>query len=203
MLQVYCKLVWGCETSRTQNDGATTIWNHAGDHADKQHVVPKASSQKWHVTFMFIFHWLKLKFKWIGKCNPTVCPEGEKEQAEYMRTALLTTTCVPTWGMPLFYGMFHSHYFMTIPRAVLLKLISVLLEQGFSKWIPWILLVANSDSVGLGWGQRSCMSDKLPLLQELKATVQASADALSTWEPGWTLTILWNQLSPLPSHPCI
>lgn len=83
---------------------------------------------------------IKLKLKWIGKCSPTVCPEGEKEQAEYMRTALLTTTCVPTWGMPLFYGMFHSHYFMTIPRAVLLKLISVLLEQGFSKWIPWILL---------------------------------------------------------------
>lgn len=31
-----------------------------------------------------------------GKCSPTMCQEGEKEQAEYMWAALWTTI----WGMP-------------------------------------------------------------------------------------------------------
>lgn len=46
--------------------------------------------------------------------------------------------------------LFHAQYFMAIPRAGLLKLISVLLEQDFLQQIPWILLNADSNSVGLG-----------------------------------------------------
>lgn len=55
--------------------------------------------------------------------------EGEKEQAVYVWMAPLTITYVLTQGDDPSCGLFQSQYFMTIPGAMLLKLISMLLDQ--------------------------------------------------------------------------
>ena len=62
----------------------------------------------------------------------------------YVDTSGDRQVCPDSGGCPVSVPV-QSQYFMAMPRVVLLKPILMPLEQGF-----WILLDADSDSVGLG-----------------------------------------------------
>lgn len=87
-LPVYSKSVGGSETLQEGPRMREQPWSGVLL-GDQQHLVLKASSQKWHMTLVLRCHWWSpappnVKWGGGGRCSPATCAGGEEWAEMYM-----------------------------------------------------------------------------------------------------------------------